>query len=99
MVNKALKLFEDVIDDIGYIAKRSAGFVIGKSGGHAFGSLSGAAVGVVAGWEQSTAVLTGNMLAGGAVAGVSAAMVQSDFLHARKNLLERYREEVGGTAR
>lgn len=90
MLEKLTRVIEDTVDDLGYIAKRSATFVVGKGTGQVAGLLAGIAIGSLAGGGETI----GKVLGVGAVAGVSGGMTQMDFKHSREQLLERYRDEV-----
>ena len=102
LVEKIVRFFEDTLDDIGYSIKRSMAYVLGKSGGQIaglqMGLLAGPLLAVIAGFDPTSAgtagATIGNILAIGAVATVSGSLMQVDFKHQRKQLLERYREEA-----
>lgn len=101
MLERIARLFEDTVDDIGFIFKRSTTFVLGKSGGQEigkqFGLIAGGLIGFIPGLEGTGPIqqVAAGTVAVGAVAGVSAYLVQKDFEHKRESLVERYRSEVG----
>src|SRR5690242_8178109 len=94
MLEKLGKKIENIADDLGYFLKRSSAFILGKAGGQMAGE--GIALGLIAliGWAGPAQII-GTTLAVAAVAGISATLVRSDFLHRRHLLVNRYRDEAG----
>ena len=98
MLEKIIRFFEETLDstNIVYSMKRASAYILGKSG---VGLLAGASIGMLSGFfgfgGGEAEFFTKTALAVGGVASVSGYLVQTDFLHSRHNLLERYREEVG----
>lgn len=104
MWKRISRSIESVLEDFGYFAKRVSALMFGKQGAELLaaymGPLAGASIAYIAGFGESAAGATleaavGMTLAVGAVAGVSAGLVQSDFLHRRHMLKERYKKEIG----
>lgn len=95
MLKKLKRVFEGIADDFGYFLKRGSAFILGKTGGQIAGEGMAIAAVSMLGVIGSFEAIIATTLAAGAVAGVSVGLVQSDFLHRRNQLVDRYREEVG----